>query len=85
MKKWILIVFISCLILAMVGCPGLYDSKRSVLAHRHYYDAPGQWTQRELDEARRLDRRDILIYELVLGAILVSSVFTLLRLDKNVS
>jgi hypothetical protein len=83
MKKWTLILVISCLILMMVACPGLYDSHTKAVAFRHYSDAPSDATLRELQDAKKSDRWHILIYELVLGGLLAASSLVLIRVDKN--
>jgi hypothetical protein len=80
-----LLVFISFWILLMAGCPGMYDSKRTFTAFHHYYDSPSKETQRELDEAHRLDRRDILIYESVMAIVLGGAIYGFIRAGRKVS
>lgn len=53
-------------VLLMAGCPGLYDSKRRFTAQRHYLRAPREETKREVEEAKRLDRRDIRVFESII-------------------
>ena len=38
----------------VAGFPGLYDSHRSAVAHRHYYDTPSDETRNELDEGSQV-------------------------------
>ena len=79
----ILFLFMVFWLLLMVGCPGLYDSHRSFVAHSHYYDAPSEKTKQELDEAHRLDRRDILVYESVMALILGAAIYGFIRVDRK--
>ena len=79
-----LLLCMGLIVLMMAGCPGLYDSKRRVTAHRHYYDAPNEETKRELENAKRLDRRDIIVFETVMLGIFGVSVFAFVRIDKCV-
>ena len=58
----------------MAACPWLYDSTRRAIASRHYFESPNDSTLKELNEARRLDRRDILVLELVGAGVLALSV-----------
>jgi hypothetical protein len=75
----ILLLFMSLVVWMMVCCPGLWDSKRSFEAHRLYYDAPSEQTRRDLEEAKRLDRRDIMKFELVMIGILGVSAYSFIR------
>ena len=68
----------------MAGCPGLYDSHRSAVAHRHYYDSPSDETRHELDAARRLDGRDILVYESIIAVVLAAAIYGFIRAGKRV-
>jgi hypothetical protein len=77
-----LLLFMSVIVLLMAGCPGLYDSKRREIAHRHYTAAPSDSTLKELDEAKRLDSRDILVFELVMAGVLALSVIGFDRAGK---
>jgi len=93
----LLILFITYILLLMVGCPGLYDSKRRFSSRRHLSDADRQNvfartsdTQKaveaarlEVEEANRLDRRDILIFEAVMLPILGVSVYAFIRVGKS--
>jgi len=72
------------LVLMMAGCPGLHDTKRRALAVQHYVDAPSNDTKRELDEAKRLDRRDIIVLEFVMLGIFGSCLFAFIRAGKSV-
>jgi hypothetical protein len=82
MKKFLLILFISVCGCVMVGCPGLYDTRRTRVAWRHYHDAPSETTRRELHDAKRLDRREILVWEAILGAALIGAFVALVRVSK---
>jgi len=53
------------------------------VAHRHYYDSPSDETRRELDEAHRLDRRDILVYESIMAVVLAAAIYGFVRLEKR--
>ena len=79
-----LLLFITVVVLLMAGCPGLYDSKRRFDAQRHYGDAPSEETRREIEEAKRLDRRDIMVFEFVMLGILGFSVYVFIRAGKRV-
>ena len=78
-----LFLFIGFLLLAMAGCPGLYDTKRSIIAHAHHYDAPSEATRLELERAKRLDRRDIFVVELVMGGVVASAVYAFIRAGRK--
>ncbi len=82
--KFFLLLFMGFLLFAMVGCPGFYDSKRRAIAHRHYSDSPTQSTRLELEEAKRLDRRDILICELVMAGIFVGAGYVFVRANRKI-
>ncbi len=71
--RFLLLVFMISIVLMMVGCPCLQHTTRRAIATRHYYDAPSDRTEREVDEAKRLDRRDILVFELVMAGLFVLS------------
>ena len=93
-----LLMFMAFVMLLMAGCPGLYDSKRRFSSHRQFYDArrqheiaPTPETQRafdvakrELDDAKRLDRRDIMVFEIFMLGILGVSVYAFIRAGKSV-
>ena len=79
----LLFLFMTFWILLMVGCPGLYDSRRMAVAFNHYHDAQTDATRHELDEARRLDRRDILVYESFMAAILGAAIYGFIRAGTN--
>jgi hypothetical protein len=83
MKKWMLILAISCLILMMIGFPGLYDSRRMGEAYRQYRDAPSEQTRNELREARISDRWHIVFFELAFGGVLAASWWALVRVEKS--
>jgi len=93
-----LLLFMALVVLAMLVWPGLYDSKRRFSSHRQFYDvrrqhetAPTAETQRalevariELEEAKRLDRRDIMIFETFMLGILGVSVCGFIHAGKRV-
>jgi hypothetical protein len=84
MKKWALILAISCLILMMIGLPGLYDSHTRAVTFHHYRDAPSDATMKGFQDAKASDRRHILIDEVVIGGVLAMLWFALIRADKSV-
>jgi len=67
----VLIILMAGILLLMATCPGLYDSHRSFVAHKHHFTNPSPETLRELAAAKKLDRRDIRIYETIMGTLLV--------------
>jgi hypothetical protein len=87
----LLLVFMAFVVLLMAGCPGHYDSRRRASASLHYYMAQRQHgsapcaetrraveaARRDLEEAKRVDRRHIMAYEVFLLGILGVSVFAL--------
>lgn len=93
-----LLLFMTLVVLLMAGCPGLYDSKRRFSSHRQFYDArrqhetaPTAETQRvldgarrELDDAKRLDKRDIIVFEIIMLGILGVSIYAFIRAGKSV-
>ena len=85
MMRWAFILFMSLTLFAMVGCPGLYDSKRRAVASRRYFDAPNETTKRELELAKAHDRRDIFIFEIVMAAVCGLSLFTYVRFERYIS
>jgi len=84
-------------LLIMAGGPGLYDSQRRSASHRQFYHAqrqheisPSAETKHALDaatqgleEAKRLDRRDIIFFEAFMLGILAVSVYGFIRAGKN--
>jgi hypothetical protein len=79
----LLLLFMTFWILLMVGCPGLHDSRRRIEAANNYHDAPSDKTRQELEEARRLDWRDILVMESFMAVILGAAIFGFIRAGKN--
>ena len=79
----ILLLFITFWLLMMVGCPGLYDSRRTFVAHSHFYDVPSEKTKQELNEAHRLDRRDIIVYEIIMAAVLAAAIYGFIRAGRK--
>jgi hypothetical protein len=77
-----LLLCMSLIILLMAGCPGLHDTKRK-LAWRHYHDAPGEETRREIDEARRLNNREIVVFEVVMVGIFGLFLVAFIRAGKR--
>ena len=80
-----LLLFMVLILLMMVGCPGLHDTTRHFEAYRHYRNAPSEETKRELDEAKRLDSHDIMVFEFVMLGILGLSVYAFTRAGKRVN
>ena len=83
-SRMFLLLFMTLVGLLMAGCPGLYDSKRRSVAQRHYGDTPSEETRREIEDAKRLDRRDIMVFEFVMLGILGFSVYAFIRAGKSV-
>jgi hypothetical protein len=93
-----LLLFIGLVVLIQVRIPGLHDTQRRFLAVRHlkeahqkFESAPGTETQRELEaatleleEARRLDRRDLIVIELFLLGLLGTSAYAFIRAGKHI-
>jgi len=79
-----LLLFMTLWIFLMAGCPAMHDSVRMQRAFNHFYAAPSEKTRQELDEARRLDRRDILVYESVMAVILGATIFGFIRAGRKV-
>jgi hypothetical protein len=61
-----LILVSAGILFLMAACPPLYDSHRSFVAHRNYYANSNQTTLRELNAAKKLDRRDIRVFETIM-------------------
>jgi hypothetical protein len=79
----LLFFFIAMVLLIMIGLPRLYDSRRMALAFQHHNESPSEETRREIEQARQLDRREILVSELVLAGILGLSVFVFIRVRRK--
>jgi hypothetical protein len=79
-----LLMFMAFVLLLMAGCPGLYDSKRRSEAERRYARAPNEETRRGIEEAKRLDRRDIFVFEMVMAGILGASAYGFVLAGKGV-
>ena len=94
----LLLLFMGFVVLLMAGCPGLFDSKRSFHAHRQYISAQRQHepaasaeTEREIgvakqevEQAKRLDRRDIMVFEVFILGIFCLSLYAFIRVGKSV-
>jgi hypothetical protein len=94
----LLLLFMTFVVLLMACGPGLYDSKRRFRSRHRYYwaqrnyeSAPGVQAQREVEEARRgvedanrLDRRDIMVFEIFMLGVLGASVYAFIRAGKSV-
>ena len=74
-------LFVS-LLLAMAGCPGLWDTKRRRIAFHNYRETPSEVTKAALVEAKRLDRRNIIVFEVVMGGIACVAALALLRMKE---
>jgi len=79
----ILLLFMAFWLLIMVGCPGLYDSHRTAVAYRHYFDNKNDETRHEVDAALRLDRRDIIVYEIIMAAVLAAAIYGFIRAGRK--
>lgn len=55
-----------------------------MIAHKQYYAAPSDETRHELDEAQRLDRRDILIFEVIMAAILGAVTYGFICVERKI-
>jgi hypothetical protein len=91
-------MFMAFVVLMMAGCPGLYDSKRRFSSHRQFYDARRQHetaptvekqraldlARQELEDAKRLDKRDIMFFEVFMLGVLGVSVYAFIRAGKIV-
>ena len=66
----------------MFSFPGLYDTRRTALAWHRYHDAPSDATRSEVEHAKRLDRREILLWEVGLGTVLIWAAVALARRTK---
>ena len=82
-KKPLLILFICGWAFMMLSFSGLYDTRRTALAWHHYHDMRSDATRREIEDAKRLDRREILMWETALGTVLIWPVVALVRLTKK--
>lgn len=69
----------------MLIFPGLHDTRRMALAVQRYHEAPSDATRAELEDAKRLDRGEILIWEAALGVVLIWPVVALVRLAEKQS
>lgn len=78
-----LLLFTSLILLLMAGCPGLRDSTRRFTAERHYHDAPSAETRQELNEAKRLDHRDVVVFEFVMLGMFGLSFYAFIRAGKR--
>jgi hypothetical protein len=79
------LVFMSFIVVMMLGCPAFYDSSRRVTAQHHYGRAPSEETGQEIEKAKRLDRRGIIVFEFVMLAILGTSLFAFYRTRNKTS
>jgi hypothetical protein len=78
-----LLLFMGFLLLMMAGCPGLHDKRRAT-AYAHYSATPNETTRIEFEEAKRLDGRDILVYEVVMAGIFAGAVCAFIRAGRKV-
>ena len=83
MLKWSLLVVMSVTILMMLTLPGLYDSRRTQQAFSRYRNSPSALTERQVEDAKAADWRDIAIYEAVFAVLLAASTVAYLRVAKN--
>ena len=82
-SRIILLLFISFWLFLMAGCPGLYDSHRTAVAYRHYFDNKNDETRHQVDAALKLDRRDIIVYEIIMTAILIAAIYGFVRAGRK--
>jgi hypothetical protein len=79
------LVFVMGLLLFVTVCyPGLYDSKRRAAAQLNYTEAPNDMTRMELENAKRIDRRDLLLCELVTCGLFAVTVYAFVRAGKKI-
>lgn len=71
------------IVLMMVGCPLFYDSKRAVLAHMHNADRTSEQRNQVIEDAKRLDRRDIMVFEFMMLGVFGLSVYAFTRAGKR--
>jgi hypothetical protein len=93
-----LLLLMGLVVTAQVCLPGLHDTRRRSSAMHQIFDAqqqhesaPSAKTQQklvaanlELTEARRLDRRDLLVMELFLLGVLGASAYAFIRVGKHI-
>jgi len=77
------LLFMCLWLFIMAAYPGFYDTARTAVAYSHYYDAPSDITKHELDEARKLDRRDIFVFESIMAAILAAAAYGFIRVGRK--
>ena len=92
-----LLLLMGLIISAQISLPGLQDTRRRSLAmhqlfdaHQQHESAPSTVTQQklaaanlELAEARRLDRRDLILIELFLLGVLGASAYAFIRAGRH--
>jgi hypothetical protein len=93
----LLLLFMGFVVLLMLSCPGLQDSKWRLSASKAYFEAARAdeagstvETRRRVDvaklkleEAKRLDRKQMFIFELVMIGILVMAGFGFVRAGQT--
>ena len=93
----LLLLFMGFVALLMVSCPGLQDTKWRLSAHREYLAAlradeaqPTAETKRrvedarlKLEEAKRKDRKQMIVLELVMLGILVLAGYGFMRAGRR--
>jgi hypothetical protein len=79
----LLIIAVTFLALAILGCPGLYHSTRTTKAVGRYIYHPSEETRHGLREAKRIDRREVLYIQLFLGGLVLFCVAGFIRAGKN--
>ena len=80
-----LLLFMSFILFLMVACPAFHHTNRLKLAVRHYNDAPSPGTQREIEEANRLDNKDMFFLELVMAGVFGLSIYAFTRSRRIVT
>ena len=69
----------------MIAFSGGYDTRRTAAAWHNYLETPNETTLKELRDAKRSDRWQIFVCELVLGGVLIWPVIALVRLSNKES
>jgi len=77
--RLLLLPWMVLVVVAMVFAPGSYDTRRRATATRDYLVAPSEETRQALSEAKRQERRNILIFECVMLGVLGLSGYAFVR------
>jgi hypothetical protein len=71
------------LLFLMISLPGLQDTKQMATAWKHYHDSPSDATQREIENARIADRKQMVKIEEVLGTFLALTTILFSKTGKK--